>query len=95
MAEIEDSIKRRDALVEMEIKENMAGRPVYFSIQFYKQNGELVSLHRAKPTGLRADMTANRLRGLQAVDVNGNAVGHIYPVCIDNIRSFNGKRVAI
>ncbi len=90
-----ESIKRRDVLIEMEIKEDSLGKTHYFSIQFYKQNGELISLHRAKSAGLRANMTTNRLRGVQAVDASGNAIGHIYPVCIDNIRSFNHKKVVI
>jgi hypothetical protein len=90
-----ESIKRRDVLTEMEIKENGSGKPVYFAIQFYKANGELVSLHRAKSCGLRADMSSNRLRGVQAVDIAGNPEGHIYPISIDNIRTFNHIKVVI
>jgi len=89
------TIRRRDVLIDMETKEKESGKPAYFSIQFYKQNGELVSLHRAKSAGLRADMTTNRLRGVQAVDAAGNAIGHIYPVCIDNIRTFKNIKVVI
>jgi hypothetical protein len=90
-----DTIKRREALTEMEIKENGSGKAVYFSISFYKANGELVSLHRAKSCGLRADMSSNRLRGVQGVSLTGSAIGHIYPVCIDNIRTFNNLKVVI
>ena len=79
------TIRRRDVLIDMETKEKESG----------KQNGELVSLHRAKSAGLRADMTTNRLRGVQAVDAAGNAIGHIYPVCIDNIRTFKNIKVVI
>lgn len=90
-----ETIKRRDVLIEIDKQENESGKTAYFSIQFYKKNGELVSLHRAKSVGLRADMTTNRLRGVQGVDVSGNAIGHIYPVCIDNIRTFNDVKVVI
>jgi hypothetical protein len=94
MQEIE-TIKRRNVLIEMETGETRGYNIVTFSIQFYKKNGELVSLIRAKATGLRANMTKNRLRGVQAVDYKGNTIGHIYPVCIDNIRMFNGKRICL
>ena len=91
----ENTIKRREVLLEMDNTETLEQKTNTFSIQFYKQNGELVSLMRAKKTGLRANMTKNRLRGVQQVDFKGNSIGHIYPVCIDNIRVFNGKRVFI
>jgi hypothetical protein len=90
-----ESIKRRDAIAEMDHEESRSHKTKYFSIQFYKFNGELVQLIRAKKTGLRANMNKERLRGVQAVDSNGNNMGHIYPVCIDNIRVFNGKKVYI
>ena len=90
-----NTIKRADALRQMETRETTAGKPACFSIQFYKKDGELVSLNRAKVTGLRANMSANRLRGIQAVDTDGNPIGHIYPVCIDNIRTFNSQQVVI
>jgi hypothetical protein len=90
-----ETIKRADARKQMEIRETTAGKPLYFSIQFYKKDGELVSLNRAKVTGLRANMTANRLRGIQVVDTDGNPIGHIYPVSIDNIRTLNSQQIVI
>ena len=90
-----ENIKRREVLIEMENVETRGGNVHCFSIEFYKKNGELVRLLRAKSTGLRSDMTKHRQRGVQAIDAKGNAIGHIYPVCIDNIRTFNGKRVFI
>lgn len=89
------TINRADVLSTMEIRETAEGRPAYFAIQFYKKNGELVTLTRARSCGLRMNMTDNRTRGVQQVDDHGNAIGHIYPVSIDNIRSFNGLRVKI
>ncbi len=88
-------MQRADVLVEMETRETADGRSRYYSIQFYKKNGELVTLTRARSCGLRMNMTDNRTRGVQQVDDHGNAVGHIYPVCIDNIRMFNNMRVKI
>lgn len=92
---MEQTVRRSDVLAQMEIHETATGKPRYFSIQFYKKNGELVTLTRARSCGLRMNMTDHRTRGVQQVDDQGNAVGHIYPVCIDNIRSFNGLRVKI
>ena len=92
---MEQSIRRTDVLAQMEIRETASGKPLYFAIQFYKQNGEVVTLTRARSCGLRMNMTDNRARGVQQVDDQGNAVGHIYPVCIDNIRTFNNLRVKI
>lgn len=79
----------------METKEKTQGEAAFFSIQFYTKNGEMVSVPRAKSAGLRANMKEQRLRGVQPVDSSGNAVGHIYPVCIDNIRTINGLQVTI
>jgi len=90
-----NTIKRADALRQMEVKETPQGKPLYFSIQFYKKDGEIVTLLRAKTTGLRANMTVNRLRGIQAVDESGSPIGHIYSVSIDNIRTLNDQQVAI
>ena len=90
-----ETIRRVDVLREMELKETHRLKGVYYQIQFYKKNGEMVTLHRAKTCGLRADMTKNRLRGVQAVDTEGNPLGHIYPVSIDNLRTYNYKKVII
>lgn len=92
---MEQTITRADVLAEMEIRETTDKRRRFYSIQFYKKNGELVSLTRARSCGLRMNMTDNRTRGVQQVDEAGNAIGHIYPVCIDNIRKFNNVRVKI
>jgi hypothetical protein len=79
----------------METRETTKGKSNYFSIQFYKKDGELVTIPRAQVTGLRVNMTANRMRGIRAFDADGKAIGHIYPVSIDNIRTFNGQQVVI
>lgn len=92
---MDKTVRRSDVLREMDVHEDSTGKRSYFSISFYKKDGELVSLHRARACGLNMDMAKNRVRGVQQIDAKGNAVGHIYPVCIDNIREFNGQRVKI
>lgn len=92
---MDKTVRRADVLREMDVHEDANGRRAYFSISFYKKDGELVSLPRARACGLNMDMAKNRVRGVQQIDAKGNAVGHIYPVCIDNICEFNGQRVNI
>lgn len=93
--DMSNTIKRTDVLSEMEIHETSSSGRKYFSIQFYKSDGELVTLTRAKSCGLRMNMKSARKRSVQQVDDFGNAVGHIYPVSIDNIRMFNNQIVKI
>ena len=90
-----NTVPRAQVLQDMEIKETANKKRLFFSIQFYKENGELVTLPRAHTCGLTYDMKSKRKRGVQPVDVEGNKSGHVYPVCIDNIREFNGIKVKI
>lgn len=85
---MEKAIKRVDVLTAMETEKT-------FTIQFYKANGELVTLPRALSCGLRMNMKTLRKRGVQPTDASGNAIGHVYPVCIDNIRMFNNRQITI
>ena len=89
------SIRRADALREMETREGADGKRVYFSIQFYKKNGELVYFSRACTCGLRIDMKRNRMRGIKQCDQRGNVIGTPVAVSIDNIREFNHMRVKL
>lgn len=90
-----DSIRRNDALREYDIKETPQGRQVVFSIKFLKKNGELVFLPRAVASGLNMNMKENRMRGVVAIDDSGNKIGHIYPVNIDFIIEWNGKKIVM
>jgi len=90
-----ETITRAEVLSEIELKETAAQKQKVFSISFYKKNGELVFLPRAVACGLSMNMHKNRMRGVIAIDTDGNRYGHAYPVCIDNIREFNGKQVKI
>ena len=87
------NIRRFEALKEMDVHETSSHGAKTFSLQFYKKNGELVYVNRAVSCGLKMDMKSNRMRGVQPVNENNKPVGHPYPVCIDNIREFNGQRV--
>lgn len=89
------TIKRVDALHEMEIREDQYGKRVLFSIEFYTKEGELVYFSHAYSCGLRQNMKKNRLRGVQQCDSAGNKIGHAVAVSIDNIRSFNNKKVTL
>jgi len=88
-------ILRNQALREMDIRETADGKPVYFSMKFVKRSGELVYVHRGVSTGLRINLKENRMRGVLAVDANGDGIGHPTPVRIDLIVEFNGVRVKL
>lgn len=90
-----DSIRRNYALREYDIKETPQGRQVVFSIKFLKKNGELVFLPKAVATGLSMNMKENRMRGVVAIDAEGDKIGHIYPVNIDLILEWNGKQILL
>lgn len=89
------TIRRVDALREMEVREDQYGKRVLYSIQFYTKEGEVVYYSHAYTTGLWANMKVNRLRGVQQCDSAGNKIGHVVPVSIDNLRMFNGKKVVL
>jgi hypothetical protein len=88
-------IRRVDALREYDIKSDRAGRQVVFEIAFVLKSGEWVFLPRAVATGLPWSLKDTRQRGVRAVDKKGDPIGHIYPVRIDNIMKWNGKRVML
>ena len=83
-----EQIHRDEALAAMDNKE----KP-FFSISFYLKNGEVRILPKARQCGLKYSMKDNRMRGVR--DANGNDTGHTIPVSIDNIRTFNGKKVKL
>jgi hypothetical protein len=45
--------------------------------------------------GLSFNMSEHRMRGVVAVDPGGNKIGHIYPVNIDLLIEWNGKKVIL
>lgn len=89
------AILRVQALREMDIKENPFGKRITFSIKFIKKNGEVVFLTHAICVGLRFRMQGTRFRGVLPVNAKGDAIGHVYPVNIDNIIEFNNNTVKL
>jgi len=87
------NIRKQEALQLMENDETNNGKRKIFSIKFVTKQGEVVYLPYAYSSGLKADMKANRLRGVTPCTANGQKTGHTYPVCIDNILSLNNKTV--
>ncbi|HPS40215.1 MAG TPA: hypothetical protein PL124_12420, partial [Candidatus Cloacimonadota bacterium] len=80
---------------EYDIKETPQGKQVIFSIRFVKINGESVFLPRAVACGLPYNLSENRMRGVVAVDPQGDKIGHPYPVNIDLITEWNGLKVIL
>jgi len=88
-------IRRNIMLKSLDIKETPAGDQVSFSMIFIKKDGERVFVPRAVSTGLPYSLSANRLRGILPIDSGGNKIGHVYPVCIDNILEYNSLEVIL
>lgn len=88
-------IRRIDVLREYDIKHDPKGIQVTFSIRFVKKNGESVFLPRAVACGLPWNVAESRMRGVRPVNSQLDPIGHIYPVGIDNITEWNGKRVIL
>lgn len=89
------TIRRVDAVKQMERREDQYGKRVLFSIQFYNKDGEVVTMSHAFSCGLRQNLKDNRLRGVQQCDAAGNKIGHPVPVSIDNLRIFNNQVVVL
>lgn len=92
---MENTIRRQSALEDMELHEDPNGGKHVFSIKFVTKNGEVVYMPNAFSSGLRADMKKNRLRGVTPCTANGISIGHVTPVCIDNILEYNHLKVTL
>ncbi|MBQ3301789.1 MAG: hypothetical protein IJH04_06575 [Eggerthellaceae bacterium] len=89
------TIRRADALREMELREDQYGKRRLYSLQFWKKNGEVVYYARCYTCGLPFNLKSNRMRGIQQCDDHGNKIGHVVPVSIDNLRMYNGQKVVL
>lgn len=89
------NIRRADFLREYDIKETKTGKQVTFSIKFVSKSGELIFLPRAIACGLKYNLSSNRHRGVMPVDSEGEKIGHVYPVLIDNVIEWNNNRVIL
>ncbi len=95
MSDMAETIRRNLALKEYDIKETPLGGQVSFSIKFVKKDGEIVFLPSAVACGLPFHVRNNRFRGVMPVDSRLKRSGHPYPVCIDAILEWNGKKVIL
>lgn len=89
-----DTIKRNQVLDELDIRTLPDGRKRIFSIKFVTKEGKLIFLPQAYACGAgRMNNKRFRVRGIQPCDCKGNPEYHPYPVCIDSILQYNGKKV--
>lgn len=91
-----DKIDRNTALNDMDITQDIQGKIRTFSIKWVDIKGEIKYLSRAKKCGAgRMHNRQKRYKGVIECDVQGNSIGHVYPVCIDNIIQYKGKEVVL
>lgn len=89
-----EEIKRNQMLADMDIRLAMNGKRRTFSIKFVGRNGKLYYFPNAFACGVaNTNMKKARVRGVQPCDCQGNPEGHIYPVGIDFIIEFKGKKI--
>ena len=89
-----ENILRNTALADMDIRYDLTGKRRTFSIKFVAATGKLYYFPKAFACGCGGiDMKAARVRGVQPCDCKGNPEGHVYPVKIDNIIEYQGKKV--
>jgi hypothetical protein len=89
-----DTITRNQMLNELDIRTLPDGRKRIFSIKFVTKEGKLVFVPQAYACGAgRMNHKRYRVRGIQPCDCQGNPEMHVYPVCIDHIVAYNGRRV--
>jgi len=91
------AITRRDALREMEVKEDAFGREVPFALEFYTKDGEVRYYPRCRMVGTRkgVNQTTARVRNIQELDALGAPSGRPTMISIDLMRSFNGEQVVL
>ncbi|MBQ8223986.1 MAG: hypothetical protein IJZ86_01285 [Bacteroides sp.] len=89
-----ETIRRNQVLDELDIRTLPDGRKRIFSIKFVTKEGKLVFFPQAYACGAgKMNHKQYRLRGIQPCDCQGNPELHVYPMCIDSIIGYNGKRV--
>lgn len=89
-----ENIKRNEMLADMDIRLAMNGKKRTFSIKFVGRNGKLYFFPNAFACGVaNTNMKQARVRGVQPCDCKGNPEGHVYPVGIDNVIEYKGKKV--
>lgn len=91
---MQQTIRRNQVLEELDIRTLPDGRKRIFSIKFVTNKGKLIFVPQAYACGAgRMNNKQYRVRGIQPCDCQGNPESHVYPVSIDNIIAYNGRRV--
>ena len=89
-------IRRNLMLKELDIKWLPPGNKRHtFSIKYVDKNGYLYFIPRAYACGLRMNMKANRMRGIQPCCDTDIPEGHPIPVGIDRIVQYNQMEVIL
>lgn len=90
-----DLIPFKEMLQMLDIRSHPDGRPMIYSVKFVQKNGKLRFFPQAIVCGAgRMNNKAFRVRGFQPCDCKGFPEDHVYPVIIDNILEFCGRKVA-
>ncbi len=93
---MEKTITRQQMLDELDIRQLPDGRKRIFSVKFVTAEGKLRFFPQAYACGAgKMNNKVYRLRGIQPCDCQGvpEKGMHVYPVRINNIIMYNGKKV--
>lgn len=89
-----DTITFFEMLQLIDVRSHPDGRPMIYSVKFVQKDGKLRFFPQAIICGAgRMNNKAYRVRGFQPCDCKGFPEGHVYPVNIDKILEFCGRRV--
>lgn len=89
-----DTITQREMLQLLDVRYHPNGKPMIYSVKFVQLDGKLRFFPQAVVCGAgKMHNKAYRMRGFQPCDCKGFPEDHVYPVHINNILEFNGRRV--
>lgn len=89
-----DTITQREMLQLLDVRYHPNGKPMIYSVKFVQLDGKLRFFPQAIVCGAgKMHNKAYRMRGFQLCDCKGFPEDHVYPVRINNILEFNGRRV--
>ncbi len=90
----ETTITQREMLQLLDVRYHPNGKPMIYSVKFVQLDGKLRFFPQAIVCGAgKMHNKAYRMRGFQPCDCKGFPEDHVYPVRINNILEFNGRRV--
>lgn len=67
------------------------GRIKNFTVAWISKKGEYRFIKRGKKSGLKHNMKEHDFKAVQPVDMNGDEIGHVYPVWIHSIVYYSGN----